>query len=141
MNRKSAASGRGGEAKIHEQISWIVGMVSRFASSGSRVKRVERGRDDGRLVCRRSWSQPTTVRVAWSSMPAPSECRWCRWFSVGLKGKTKELPSGKASSVTTRSRTAFHHLSHATTESSFYPVQAHRRRPPCLSRRFLHEAL
>jgi len=65
------------------------------------VKRVERGRGDGQLVCRRSWSWPTTVGVAWSSIPAPSEGRWCRWFSVG------EKQSGKVSSVS-------QHRSHAT---------------------------
>ena len=64
-------------------------------------------------------------------MPGTSERRW-------LMRETKNLPSGKFghNSVTHSSPT-----NHATTESGFYTVQAHRLRPPCLPRYFLHEAL
>ena len=123
--------GKGG-GEGNEQISWVAGTVSRPASSGSRAKRVERGRDGGRLVCLQSWSQPATVRRVWSSMPGTSEGRWSVWR------ETKNLPSGIVWSQP--GHTSFH-PNHATTESGFYAVQAHRRRPTCLSRYLLHEAL
>ena len=56
---------------------------------------------------------------------------------VGVEGN-KELAE-RHCLVTTRSHSF--HPNDATTESGFYAVQAHRRRPPCLSRYFLHEAL
>ena len=102
------------ERGCHKQISWILATVSRSVSSGSRAKRAGRGRDDGRLVCLQSWSQPTTVGRVWLSMLAPS----VSVVGVGWEGKQRaaEWQAFGHNPVTLLPP------NHATAESGFHTV-------------------